>query len=251
MQKLKGFWSDESGATMTEFIITLPVVVIIFAGLVGLGRLGHETGRVKIEAQKQMWENATAAGAGEMTPRASLGDMSEFSGIISGVATGGGGHWGESYSRVKVADMAGLADKQEPTFNPDDIVGDTVYANSLVNDTMDPTPPSNAMAGIISMAVSMSGVIPNAGAGIRYGTVEGRVENEEVAGFMGQTVELSARYKTVVKPETRTEGRAWSIAGLMAAAPHNYNKLLEWNNSDLDNESYDVPDYDPKRDDLQ
>lgn len=239
-----GFWSDERGTSVTEFVITLPVVVIIFAGLVALGRLGHETGKIKIEAQTQMWEEATKSSAGSVSPRTAVTNGSEFGDILSGIATAGGGHWGESYTRVMLSsNVPGLANELEPTFTPDDVIGDAAYANSLVNDAVSAPPSGGGLTSFLTYAVQLSGAIPHAGAGIKYGYVEGEIQDREVTGFLGQSVSMSARYRTLVPPETRGEKAAWGVAWTLSRGQTNYNQLLKWNSSDLESESWDVPDY--------
>lgn len=240
-----GFWSDERGTSVTEFVMTLPVVVIIFAGLVALGRLGHETGKIKIEAQTQMWEEATKDSAGSMTPRSAVTSGSEFGSLLNGIATGVGGHWGESYTRVVLSsNVPGLSSELDPTYSPDDIIGDAAYPNTLVNDGMTSTPSGGSGVGVIAQyLVQISGAVPNVGAGIKYGYVEGKIEDRDVPGFLGQSVTMSARYRTLVPPDTRSEQKAWFTAWTLSRAQTNYNQLLKWNSSDLESESWDVPDY--------
>lgn len=239
-----GFWSDERGTSVTEFVITLPVVVIIFAGLIGLGRLGHETGKIKIQAQAQMWEAATADDAGSVTPRAAVTNGSEFSSVLGGIVTAGGGHWGESYTRVELASQVPLlAGETDPTYNPEDIIGDSGYANVLVNDAITAPPSGGGLTSYLTYAVQMSGAVPHAGAGIKYGYVEGEIEDREVQGFLGQSVSMSARYRTLAPPVTRGEKTAWGVAWTLSRGETNYNQLLKWNSADLENESWDIPDY--------
>jgi hypothetical protein len=260
-----GFWGDERGTSMTEFIITLPVVVIIFAGLVGLGRLGHHAGRVKIEATKQMWEKAYDDSSGSITPRQEFSNGGEFGDVFDSIATAGAGHWGESYTRVKLASTVPmLADGVDPVMTSDSIVGESMYARTLVDDSLVPPSGNTSMSnnaswsigldpifsaggsvgGALSYAISASGVLPNQAAGIKYGWVEGEVENEEVAGFLGQTVNMSTRYRTLVPPDTRSESRAWWISWAVAQSQmDNHFELLEWNKADLESESLSVDDY--------
>lgn len=255
-----GFWRDERGSAMTEFIITLPIVVITFAGLLGLGRLGHHTSRVKIEASKQMWTKAYDDSSGEITPRAvsPVVDIASTPTLLAG-------HWGESYSRVKLASAVPmLADGVDPVMTSDPIVGESMYARTLVDDSLAPPgqnvnmsnngswsvglPPfisaGGNIGGALSYAISASGVLPNQAAGIKYGFVEGKVENEEVPGFLGQTVSMSTSYRTLVPPDTRSESRAWWLSWAVAQAQGgNHFELLEWNNADLTSESLSVDDY--------
>jgi hypothetical protein len=92
--------------------------------------------------------------------------------------------------------------------------------------------------------VQISGAIPNAGAGVKYGYVEGEIRDRQVDGFLGNDITMSARYRTLVPPDTRGEKTAWGVAWMMSRTQTDYNQLLKWNSSDLDGESWDVPDYD-------
>jgi hypothetical protein len=240
-----GFWSDERGTSVTEFVMTLPVVIIIFAGIVTLGRLGHETGKIKIEAQTKMWEEATKSNAGSITPRSAVTQGSEFSSVLTGIATTMGGHWGESYTRVKLASTVPLLAPTDPVTTADDIIGDSGYANALTNDGLSAPPSGGGGFGhLLSYAVQISGAIPNAGAGVKYGYVEGEIRDRQVDGFLGNDITMSARYRTLVPPDTRGEKTAWGVAWMMSRTQTDYNQLLKWNSSDLDGESWDVPDYD-------
>lgn len=242
-----GFGKDERGAALTEFIITLPVVVIIFAGLVALGRLGDETGKVKIRAQLKMWEKATGDNPGFITPRAAVTSGGEFSSVVDGLVTAGGGHWGESYTRVKIPEEAPLLNPQltpsnAPVSDPEDVIGDSGYAEVLVNDTLSTSPPSGGVAQWISWGVRQSGAVPYLGAGVRYGYVEGKVENHEVTGFAGQSITMSARYRTLAPPDPTSENMSWGISRLLAEGQTNYPDLLVWGSSDLETESLNIPD---------
>lgn len=58
---LRAFDADERGVAMTEFIITLPVFILIFAGLLNLYRIERRSVEVKMLASKDMWKNAMSA----------------------------------------------------------------------------------------------------------------------------------------------------------------------------------------------
>ncbi len=49
---------DEQGATITEFVIVLPVFVLIFSFTLALSRMQHTGIQVQIEASKAMWTEA-------------------------------------------------------------------------------------------------------------------------------------------------------------------------------------------------
>ncbi len=62
------FRQDQRGTAMTELIVTLPVFVIIFAGIAHLYTVERESVRVKIFASKDMWNNAMDAAKTGLIP---------------------------------------------------------------------------------------------------------------------------------------------------------------------------------------
>jgi len=57
---IRRFNSNESGAVLTEFVITLPIFVMIFVGIVNLHKLEWNNNRVKYLAATEMWDEAMA-----------------------------------------------------------------------------------------------------------------------------------------------------------------------------------------------
>lgn len=55
---LRGFDRDQRGTSLTEFVITLPVFIIIFAGVGSLTRMEKESVRTKLAAVRATWNEA-------------------------------------------------------------------------------------------------------------------------------------------------------------------------------------------------
>lgn len=75
-RRIKRFFTGaEDGAALTEFVMTLPVFLIIMAGLITLGRLGEASVAVKTHAYKAMWGDTIVRTTDDwkaMTPRSKL-----------------------------------------------------------------------------------------------------------------------------------------------------------------------------------
>lgn len=125
---LKPLRDDEDGTSLTEFVIALPIFLIIFSGVMTLGHLGVSNVAVKKAAYAGMWENTkvqTTDNPLAMTPRSKLDNPlqqigeeiggSAIGNILDGIpfwtpniqipgasgagpnpAIGIGGHWGEA-----------------------------------------------------------------------------------------------------------------------------------------------------------
>ncbi|MEC9396124.1 MAG: TadE family protein [Myxococcota bacterium] len=57
-QRLGGLHHDEEGTTITEFVLLLPVFITIFAGMLNLSRLQHNSVEAHVSASKMIWDQA-------------------------------------------------------------------------------------------------------------------------------------------------------------------------------------------------
>ncbi|MFU8803614.1 MAG: TadE/TadG family type IV pilus assembly protein [Bradymonadaceae bacterium] len=119
--RLIALWDDNSGATLTEFIILLPFFIAAFAGLMSMALIGQQSVVVKAEASKAMWADAYALSAGngmtEMTPRGAFARLDPsgpdgLTGLVTDINAGLGGHWAEAWlgaeaQRVVTANQVG------------------------------------------------------------------------------------------------------------------------------------------------
>lgn len=58
MKKWRQLWGEEKGSVMTEFVITLPIFVMMFVGIVELNKTERAMNEVHIMANKMMWETS-------------------------------------------------------------------------------------------------------------------------------------------------------------------------------------------------
>lgn len=55
-RRFSHFHQDQEGTSMTEFVMCLPVFIIIFIGIQDLAVMNVAGVRVKVQAAKSMWE---------------------------------------------------------------------------------------------------------------------------------------------------------------------------------------------------
>lgn len=58
LERVRRLGRDEGGTTLTEFVIILPVFILIFAAMLRLSRIHHSSVEVQITATRQMWNEA-------------------------------------------------------------------------------------------------------------------------------------------------------------------------------------------------
>ena len=189
--------AGESGSAMTEFVIGLPIFILIFGGMGMLYTLNHEALLVRAEANADLWANADATVAqaspvtgGGASIVGSIGDL----GNLATNAPSALGIYVDSYSRAIIPGVVpGLGPRQPaaiPKWKISSITGSTgTFANALLNDLVNPTRSSGGFAGVMSSIVQSTGSGPGIAAGIRYGTVEGEAERTVQLGAWGE-VEL-------------------------------------------------------------
>ena len=72
MSVLERIAAEERGSVLTEFVITLPLFIMIFSGIVGLHKLQDSAGRAHVAANRTMWELADEVAKSE--PESKWGD---------------------------------------------------------------------------------------------------------------------------------------------------------------------------------
>jgi len=248
---------EERGTAITEFVMFLPVFVVTFAGIVNLGKFGYETTETQILAQKKLWANVMpithgmADGGEHMTARTGgvkaglhVGDLATdgdnpqqvadgMEGVIMGVGLGLGGHWGESYARVKPFKLVGFATDVDPTIDPSAIVGDPSFPNSLLNDSVD-QPKPDGLVDIIKTLLVGTGGVPAIAAGIRYGEVYGEENRNFNVGNLG-SYNAEAHYDVLVAPSPLKGGDTFMTFGFawaFAQTDKNYRVMMNFGESE-------------------
>lgn len=193
IRRLRG---DESGTAMTEFVFFLPVWIVLFIGILNLGKIGIASTVVQVQTHRDLWEQAIQVPEGflagsHMSPRTAApvtaagyfgvaggaGNPQPALDTAEGTATGAGmlvrGHYGESCVRTIPLEPL-MQNGIEPTCSAEEVLGQSDtnrYPHTLLNDTLDERSFSGGWTGILASAVGASGLIPAIAAGIRYGSV--------------------------------------------------------------------------------
>mgnify|MGYP000392062111 CR=1 FL=1 len=107
---------DEDGTTITEFVVVLPVFVLIFSATLALSKMQHIGIETQIRASSQMWDNALAVQTGDFQTPDETYTTASAGAVLAGnnlstqtanadalnfmqqrwQATGTGGHMGEA-----------------------------------------------------------------------------------------------------------------------------------------------------------
>jgi hypothetical protein len=256
---LRRLHRDQRGTTLTEFVIILPVFIMVFAGILQLRKVGNVAVDHQVRANEKLWV-ATFEAEDEplrMTPRGQFAQA--FSGTEQNImqrldagANALGGHWTEHYTRTRVVmPLVSGVQVEQPwrrrlTMEPENIIGDATVAAALVDDalTLSDVRPSNSgiMGTIINGAMQLIGGNAGYAANIRYGNVfsEPQVDEIEVAGI-SHTFETS--YESRVSPAqgppfwdpfSTAEDRGYLVSRLSAETENNYAELMDFIDQDLD-----------------
>lgn len=175
MKALLKKFRSESGSAMTEFVIGLPIFIMIFSGMGVLYRLNHESLIVKADANAQMWADAEASMVGMVplvgaaTSVGSIGDL--FQNGLSGA-----GIYADSGVKVRIPKtlMPGAV-SVTPKLTIGGIMGSTdeYVSHRLLNDMVDPTWHGGGFVGAFNSIIQTAGAGPAIAAGMRYGAVDG------------------------------------------------------------------------------
>lgn len=243
---LQRFHKSQHGTTMTEFLITLPIFILIFVTMVRLGQFELTAGQVWKTAYQDTWAKALPVSQAQVVAlsgqnihgnpsqagsaaKAQLGQHSVHNKISSiknkvrgneqetyaGMQSSG--HWGESFERVQPsADFLNFHNVGDYlTAQPAKVVGNSAYARSLVDDS----------GGVVNVSKGGSGVAAAVGAGVRYGTVFGVSEINPV--IMGMNIPMYVHFNTLVAPMPFTDSSTTVevTRGLMLKQDH-YRNIL-------------------------
>lgn len=259
---------EEDGSSLTEFVMFLPIFIVVFAGIVNLGKLGYSTTQTQVMAQRDLWakvipvthsisdagDHVTSAGGGGIAA-AHLGGLAGDSNNPQQLADGyeaivmlglaAGGHWGESYLRTAIAEP--FADNLERTEDPDDILNERKFPTSILNDGVANVMPSGGVIGIVLEYISGSGVVAALAAGIRYGEVFGEKSESYTLGRAGNFTS-SAHYDVLVAPSplkgfaTKT---SWAVARAYAEGQDEYRVMMNFGESEWEGDSSGNPSSNP------
>ncbi len=248
---------DEKGSALTEFVIGLPVYIILFIGILNLHQLEHGAVLVKAQAHSDMWEKAIemqtqlmpdwdmqpAIGAGRaayyhsQTGGKALDYVLDGENLVTAFGVSGGNML-ESYTRVRPLDLVeniGSADgKVTYDINEEYIVEwEDSISNDLLNDGMRwgefQNVTGNGFLGGLNSIISMSGMRPAVAAGVRYGISGGQAERTvNMIAFPDRTIE--ARSHVANPPRATSKYITFAVVRLAMTKEDRYDTAIkfEW-----------------------
>lgn len=183
----KSLLSSDSGSAMTEFVIGLPIFIMIFSGMGALYKLNHEALLVKAEANAGLWEEAEM-GAGKIIPGGALFDVGSFGDVVQ---NGGSALGIYADSGIKTAVPLTLIPGSKPDsacFTVGCALGGAgsdyhswiLLGDNMVDGAVNGNLSASGWANVVSSALTLTGSRPSFAAGVRYGAVDFTADDRSV-----------------------------------------------------------------------
>lgn len=187
---------------MTEFVIGLPVFVLIFGGILMLYNINNEALRMKGMANSDLWANADL-GAGDIIPIAAAAGLfgaQDFNDVAQNGASALGIYADSGVKTMIPLTLLPGTDPSSPCFLvgcalggvDSDYMSHVLLDDNMVNGIAGGNLSAGGWANIVSSALTISGSRPAFVAGIRYGAVEGESQTASVTTPMFGDVELES-----------------------------------------------------------
>ncbi len=206
---------NQRGSALTEFVIGLPIFILIFAGVTDLYRLNNTALVVKAAAASNTFAHAvsiqTSLSPQHMNPMGSaIADLGQgnYSGIGDAMVNGlsAAGIYADSGVKVGLADLIlPINPSPKVTLGPimgqADGGGSNLYSYNLLNDLVSFEKEAfqqPSFTQITSGILSLTGARPAMAAGIRYGAARGEAPGS-VSGNFG-TYDMGAKYSLPAPP---------------------------------------------------
>ena len=228
-ERLKVLHQDHGGTSLTEFIIGVPVMLIVIVGMMGMYQLNMVGISAKMEATEKAWNEAIDVQEKFAPKKASLsttvsgiqdlaGIVGSFkggfgAGINATIADPPGGVFIDSYVKLRLADLLFKFDKK-PRWNVEEIMkgentdeeskdidpsgsasgSDSKLAAMVIHDDM-PLGGVKDSKSIFGVAIAAGGVRLSTGAGLRYGHT--RDKSQSYSGTIpgGFSYTMGERYR--------------------------------------------------------
>ncbi len=214
------FHKDEQATSLTEFILGLPIMIMVMSGILTIHHMHQDALEVNAESNRKAWAaslpSQTSSPISQLSPATAMisdvagGNFSFDQGF--GAAIGSlaadtpGGMYIDSYIKTKIANTLFEVGKT-PEWNPQRIMEPNEEYCSAVSVSDLPGMPSGggSVEGVLSGILTLGGARPGISGGIRYGsTADTRVTRNKT--YSGISREFSAEYKLPfpTKPTNRT-----------------------------------------------
>lgn len=250
-QRLTSIHRTQDGTALTEFVITLPVYLIFFSGILTL----HQLQEVRLFSHKktsaELWEKAidvqTSYFSAHMNPGtgafvtgayyADSGDLGATAALDTGDAALGM-YW-ESGLKLKALALGAPIFNANFEYEPQtdlapDVMNPSSHAYCLMNDRIggrcgdSDGGGGGSLGATISTLFDFGGARPGFAAGIRYGVV-GAVDKSSYAVPLFDNSRPKARYNVTAPTYPNERWEALALTRLEMSQGHDgYDELLEW-----------------------
>ena len=208
---------DQRATSLTEFVIALPVLVLIPFGTISIHHLFQDALEINAEANRVVWSKSLpaqerAGSISQMSPLTSaLADVAggnlSFDGGAGGLinslaADTPGGLYIDSYLKVQLANTIFDVGVEDVHWKVQDIMEPGAQYASAVSLSDQPGRPSGggSFEGIVSGLLTVAGARPAITGGIRYGSTKNtKITRDVNHGGLNQT--LTAEYKLSFPPK--------------------------------------------------
>jgi len=182
------FWGAESGSVLTEFVMSLPVFIMIFSGMGMLYQFNHEALIVKGKAYSELWKDDASTSLLGLVPIAGALSSVSSAGDIWQNGIGAAGIYMDSGLKAKVPATLMPGAGIDPKMSLTAITGgdDTMINYNLLNDRINPSMDTSGFAGMLASFVRTTGTSLALGAGVRYGAAQGEASVSKSSGVWGQ-----------------------------------------------------------------
>lgn len=210
---------DEKGTTITEFVSTLPIFILIFGGMLHLAKLERESFRIKAKAAKATWEASMDVAEGGIVPNfdhqspvlAGANSLSILSNQDTSLATFydmrgrlglmSSGPRGEMRGSVRILSLT-KPNAPSTSKQPNYTTIKNQHARRLLEERNSRSVTTSNGLSVYSLASTLSRIPlvenPTFSAGMRYGMVEG--EHQETVTIGGINYDMGQRYNMMVSP---------------------------------------------------
>lgn len=168
---------DQRGSAMTEFVIGLPIFILIFSGMGTLYRLNDAKLRMTATANTDLWESAQESiqTTTNVSPIGALASIRSFGDLLTS-GTQVGGIYKDSYAKVGVAALLvpGAPDTSKLSYTVlgiDDKFRTKSPAKVLLDDAIRVPRSFSGFGGFLREFIGATGSSLGLGAGIRYGSI--------------------------------------------------------------------------------
>lgn len=244
---LRSFHREQAGTALTEFVITMPVYLFFFSGIITLHQLQEVRLYSHQKTSAELWEKAVdmqtsyfsgglSPGAGAINTGAYYAKANDLASITGALDTGDAalGMYFESGIKAGAIDNVPFLNANitpEPKMNlAPDIMNEESHAHTLMNDRIFSIGSCNGsgIGNILCLVLSGTGARPSLAAGIRYGVV-GAVDKTNYNTPLFDNNNVKARYNVAAPTYPNERWEALALSRLEMSNGHDaYDELLEF-----------------------